>query len=80
MVKRKKNELPEVGTVFTHKYKGVKQTMTVVKASWGIGYEVSGTVYRSVSGAAKSVTGSAVNGWVFWEIEKPGARKNLNVH
>lgn len=39
-------------------------TATVVKE----GISLGGKVYASPSGAAKSVTGTAVDGWTFWRL------------
>jgi len=44
--------------------------MIVVEGRKGIEYKVGDSIYRNPSAAAKSVTKHAVNGWVFWHIEK----------
>jgi hypothetical protein len=43
--------------------------MTVVETSGGVGYRVSGKVYKSPSGAAKAITKCAANGWRWWHID-----------
>lgn len=67
---RKSHCLPKVGDTFNRKFKKAQYTMTVVSAEKGIGYMVGDTVYKNPSAAAKSITGNATNGWVFWYIEK----------
>ena len=37
------------------------------------GIEVGGVTYRSVSSAAKAVSGNAVNGWRYWRVRPSGA-------
>ena len=84
MGKRKKRQLPEVGTIFGRTYKkhgDVKRRifeLKVVKLGNGIGYEFEGNVFRSPSAAAKSLLHCSVNGWVFWKIDESGksVRKN----
>lgn len=66
---------PPAGTVFRRKYKGREYSLTVVVSKdGGVGYKVRGELFTSPSSAAKSVTGSDSNGWVWWGIEKPGDR------
>lgn len=67
---KKSHRLPNVGDTFTRNFKGVKYTMTIVKAGKSTGYKVKDSVYNSPSAAAKSITKNDVNGWVFWRIEK----------
>lgn len=67
------HKIPEVGMEFTRKYKGERYKMTVVKGERGAAFKVGKTIYKTPSQAAKSVTKNAVNGWVFWHIEKKGA-------
>lgn len=70
MPKRKRHEIPSVGKKFSRVFKGKTYSMTVVKEGKGTGYKVGDTVYPTPTAAAKSVTSGAVNGWVFWRIEK----------
>ena len=67
---RKVHALPKVGDTFNKVYKHVQYTMTIVKTEKGIGYKVENNIYSSPSAAATSVSQNAVNGWIFWHIEK----------
>jgi len=58
-----------VGTVYERLYKGKKVQMSVVMTERGLAYRVGDTDFRTPTGAAKSVTGTAVNGWEFWRID-----------
>ena len=49
--------------------------LKIVSTPGGIGYEVSGKIFRSPSTAAKSITNTAVNGWVFWRRDRGAGRK-----
>lgn len=57
-----------VGTEFRAQYKGATHTGQVVDGALVVG----GRQFDSPSAAAVSITGSAVNGWVFWECRLPG--------
>ena len=67
---RKAHVLPKVGDTFKRTFKHIQYTMTIVRGRKGIGYKVGDSIYSSPSAAAKSVTKTAVNGWIFWHIEK----------
>lgn len=56
------------GTEFRATYKGQTYTAKVE----GGALVLNGTRYPSPSAAAVSITGSAVNGWRFWEARFPG--------
>lgn len=56
------------GTEFRASYKGQFQTGIVERGA----LVVSGNRYVSPSSAAVAITGSAVNGWRFWECRLPG--------
>ena len=56
------------GTKFRAIYKG--QTYLAIVVDGGL--SMDGKRYRSPSAAAVSITGNAVNGWVFWECKLPG--------
>ena len=56
--------LPPVGTVLTRTYKGTEVRVTV-RAD---GIEYAGTVYPSLSAAAKAASGSHVNGFAFFKL------------
>jgi len=57
-----------VGTEFRASYKGQVRTGRIE----GGALAVNGQRYDSPSSAAVAVTGSAVNGWRFWECRFPG--------
>ena len=44
--------------------------MRVVVSGDGIAYKVRGKTYRTPTAAARSVTKTAVNGWLFWRIDR----------
>ena len=70
MAKKKERKPPRIGSRFNKEYKGKNYKMTVTKIKNGIGYKVGDVVYRSPSAAAKSITKSEINGWLFWKIDK----------
>ena len=74
MPKRKERKLPQSGSSFSRTFKGETYTMEVVKEAGGVRYKVGREVYSSLSGAAKAITKTDVNGWVFWGLEKPVTR------
>jgi len=67
---RKAHQLPKVGDTFLRKFNNSQYKMTVVEAGKRIGYKVGKAIYKTPSAAAKSITQHAVNGWVFWYMEK----------
>lgn len=70
MPKRKKRKMPSVGSVFTREYKGKTHKLKVVNLpNSEIGYELGKQTLRSPSAAAKLITGTEVNGWVWWRME-----------
>ena len=69
MPKRKSRPVPEPGTIRKRVYKGESYTMEVVEDGGKIGYRVKDIVYPSPSAAAKSITKTEVNGWLFWRLE-----------
>jgi hypothetical protein len=68
MSSRKSRPTPDAGTEYRTRYKGTEFTMEVVKRYGKIGCLVDGMTYRTPSGAARSITGSNVNGWRFWRM------------
>jgi hypothetical protein len=58
-----------VGTDFRANYKGVNHTARVEAGALALS---NGQRFDSPSAAAVSITGSAVNGWRFWECRLPG--------
>ena len=71
---RPARELPTLGTRLSGRYRGQEFFAEVVKAEGGEGapaVECQGARYRSLSAAAKAITGNSVNGWRFWKVVKP---------
>lgn len=56
------------GTRLRKTYKGVAYTCEVD----GAGLRLDGRRYNSLSSAASALTGGPVNGWRFWECQRPG--------
>lgn len=56
--------LPPPGGVLARKYKGKVVQVTVLAA----GFEYQGAVYPSLSAAAKAITGSHCNGFLFFKL------------
>jgi len=64
-------DLPALGTTLTGRFKGECYTAKIVEAKdvpAGRVVEHDGKRYRSLSAAAKAITGHAINGWLFWNI------------
>jgi hypothetical protein len=68
MPKRKPRKPPKIGAEFVREFKGKRHTLKVVDEDGRVGYRVGAKTYRSPTGAAKSITGTEVNGWSFWKI------------
>ena len=60
------NRLPMPGAIITREYKG-QQLQVLVLAN---GFEFEGTVYKSLSAVAKSITGSHLNGYLFFKLRR----------
>jgi hypothetical protein len=56
--------LPPPGSVLTRKYKGQTVQVQVLPK----GFEHQGVLYRSLSAAAKAITGTHCNGYHFFRI------------
>lgn len=61
-------DIPKVGSKFTKIWQGITYEMTVIVVNNEIYYKVNDEVFRSPTGAAKSITKRSVNGWKFWRI------------
>jgi hypothetical protein len=61
---RSDDRVPMPGTVLTRPYKGGVVQVTVLER----GFEFEGTVYRTLSAAAKAITGSHCNGFQFFRL------------
>ena len=57
--------LPEAGTEVDREYKGETYTLLILDD----GVELGGVAYRSVSAAAKALTGNPTNGFAFWGLD-----------
>ena len=55
----------KTGTTFSRKWKGETYHLTAIAD----GFEMNGQKYRSLSGAAKAVTGTQWSGKVFWKVK-----------
>jgi hypothetical protein len=75
MPRAKKRHPLAVGSQYSREYKGKKYLVKVVRLENGrTGYKVGQDVFTSPSTAARSITGSHVNGWSWWKIEQRGDR------
>jgi len=61
---------PPVGSTYERTYKGGTYRMTVVVSGDGIAYKVGHKTYQTPTAAAKSLTRTEVNGWLFWRIDR----------
>jgi len=69
--RRISRELPPAGTKLVGSSKGEVYEAVIVSSSGKPGrraVRVQGREFGSLSGAARAVTGHAVNGWVFWKV------------
>lgn len=77
-MKHKKRKILAVGTVADARHKGKDYRLEVVDGdAEGLAFRVGRKTYKSLSAAAKAITGYAVNGWVFWHLDprkRPRAR------
>ena len=65
-------EWPPAGTQLSGRYRGQELSAEVVAAEDGAqAVECQGARYRSLSAAAKAITGNSVNGWRFWKVVEP---------
>ena len=62
------DRLPPPGTVLTRKYRGETLQVRVLTD----GFEYEGRVYPSLSAAAKAITGSHCNGYLFFRLGGKG--------
>lgn len=69
MPTRKHHQTPKEGSVFERKFKGVTYKLEVVASPIGVAYKLGRTTFRTPTAAAKSITKTDVNGWVFWNLE-----------
>lgn len=69
MRERKQRQAPPVGSKWPRVYRNSKYTMTVVRADGTIGYQVGREIFKTPTAAAKAITKTEVNGWVFWGLD-----------
>jgi hypothetical protein len=62
------HRLPLPGTVLTRWYKGKTLSVQVLRH----GFEYQGQVYKSLSAAAKAITGSHTSGYLFFRLAGKG--------
>lgn len=65
-----KRELPPVGTLLRARFKGEEYKAEVVCASTDPSRRVirfKGQEFKTMTEAAKAITGNSVNGWHFWK-------------
>ena len=68
--REKDARLPAVGTVLRKVYREAQHDVTVLDD----GFEMEGKHYRSLSGVARAITGTAWNGFLFFERELARAK------
>jgi len=67
---KKEHRLPKVGKTFTRNFKGTANTLEIVRDAGKIAYKTNDNIFSSPSAAAKSITHTEINGWVFWGLEE----------
>lgn len=63
-------KLPPAGTVLVGRFRGEQVTALIVEATQfpeGKAVKVGDRLFRSLSGAARTVTKQSTNGWRFWK-------------
>ena len=82
-VRKQRTKFPEPGTILRRRYRTRKKLddrtyeAMVVSVDRGTGWvavELEGKTYKSLSAAARSITGYQVDGWIFWGLESPRER------
>jgi hypothetical protein len=71
-------ELPRAGTELVARYRGKEVAARIVvdeQRGGDLAVECRGTRYRSLSSAARAITGNSVNGWRFWQSQDAGRPK-----
>jgi hypothetical protein len=69
--RRRKPGEPRIGTVIVRRWRDVELKLHVHEN----GYEVDGVMHRSLSAAARAVTGSRWDGRLFWGLKARSRRK-----
>jgi hypothetical protein len=68
--KQRLDDRPVSGTRLLREWQGVEHCVTVLDD----GYEWQGRPYKSLSAAARAITGTRWNGWTFFGIRAPRSR------
>ena len=68
--KKRVDDRPIAGTRLIREWQGVEQTVTVLSD----GYEWQGRPYKSLSAAARAITGTRWNGLVFFGLKSQRGR------
>ena len=63
--------IPLPGTLLTRKYKGEMLQVTVLDEA----FEYEGATYKTLSAVAKAITGTHINGFLFFRLSRKGARR-----
>ena len=58
------------GSLIRATFKGKSHFAEIIDGRWFD--RGSGATRTSPSQAAKAITGCATNGWIFWEVQRPG--------
>jgi len=69
--RRLDTDRPITGTRLIREWRGVEHACTVTPD----GYAYAGRPYRSLSAVARAITGTRWNGWTFFGLKSPGARR-----
>ena len=72
--------IPTVGEVLVHRFRRrtgeVRAEVTSVdRESRAVKVRMDGREYTSLSAAAKAVSGSSQNGWIYWGLKKQTTRR-----
>ncbi len=70
MPRRKDRIPPKLGSIFKRDLKGTTYALTVVEKNGRLQYRLKGESFNTPTAAARSLTKHAVNGWVFWKMDK----------
>jgi hypothetical protein len=70
MPKTKTRTPPKLGSAFKKDYQGITYSLMVVEQKGRVLYRLQGETFNSPTAAAKSLTKHAVNGWLFWKMDK----------
>ena len=69
VIARSDDRLPPPGTLIIREYRGQQLQVKVL----GSGFEFEGSIYKTLSALAKSITGTHCNGYLFFRLNKESA-------